>query len=187
MPGSLSHCAKLGKETPAGQKLAIKSSCSYLVFVNFSEYYPDYFTANILEWKHLLKPNKFKDIIISSLDYLVQERRIKLFGFVIMTNHIHLVWQVQQGYHPKDVQLSFMKFTAQMIIKELRNNHPKVLEKFLIKASDRKYQIWERNPLSISLWNQNVFKQKMDYIHNNPVAAGLCQFASDYHYSSASF
>ena len=119
--------------------------------MNFSDYYPDYFTATILEWKHLLKPNKFKDIIISSLDYLVQERRIKLFGFVIMTNHIHLVWQVQQGYHPKDVQLSFMKFTAQMIIKELRNNHPKVLEKFLVKASDRKYQIWERNPLSISL------------------------------------
>ncbi len=74
-----------------------------------------------------------------------------------------------------------------MIIKDLRNHHTAVLEKFLVKASDRKYQIWERNPLSISLWNQNVFQQKLEYIHNNPVAAGLCELASDYDYSSASF
>jgi putative transposase len=155
--------------------------------MNFSEYYPDYFTATILEWKHLLKPDKYKDIIISSLEFLVKERRIKVYGFVIMSNHIHLIWQVQQGHLATDVQLSFMKFTAQMIIKDLRNNHPAVLEKFLVKASDRKHQIWKRNPLSVSLWNQGVFKQKLNYIHNNPVVAGLCQFPSNYHYSSASF
>ena len=155
--------------------------------MNFSEYYPDYFTATIFEWKHLLNPDKYKDIIISSLEFLVKERRIKVSAFVIMSNHIHLIWQTQQGHYPKDVQLSFMKYTAQMTIKDLRNNHPAVLERMLVKASDRKYQIWERNPLSVSLWNHGVFKQKLDYIHNNPVSAGLCQFASDYHYSSASF
>jgi REP element-mobilizing transposase RayT len=155
--------------------------------MNFSEFYPDYFTATILEWKHLLKPEKYKDIIVSSLEFLVNEKRIVLYGFAIMSNHIHLIWQIQQGHLPKDVQQSFMKYTSQMIIKDLRNNHPIVLERFLVKASDRKYQIWERNPLRVALWNQKVFKQKLDYIHDNPVAAGLCEFAEDYHYSSASF
>jgi len=56
-----------------------------------------------------------------------------------MSNHIHVIWQVQAGYHPKEVQLSFMKFTAQMIIKDLRNNHKEVLEQFKVKASDRTY------------------------------------------------
>ena len=136
--------------------------------MKFSEFYPDYFTATILEWQHLLKPDKYKDIIVSSLQFLVSEKRIVLYGFAIMDNHIHLIWQVQQGYLPKEVQLSFMRYTAQMIIKDLRNQHPAVLESFLVKASDRTYQVWERNPLSVALWNQSVFRQKLDYIHNNP-------------------
>ena len=61
-----------------------------------------------------------------------------------------------------------MKYTAQMVLKELRNNHPEVLEHFRVNAKDRKYQVWERNSLSISLWSRKVFLQKLEYIHNNP-------------------
>ncbi|MCW3114621.1 MAG: hypothetical protein JWR18_3017 [Segetibacter sp.] len=56
----------------------------------FSEFYPDYFTATILEWKHLLKEDKYKEIIISSLQFLVKENRLKVYAFCIMSNHIHL-------------------------------------------------------------------------------------------------
>ena len=104
-----------------------------------------------------------------------------------MVNHIHVVWQALGEFTPKEIQLSFMKFTSQMILKDLRNNHTQVLEKFLVNAPDRKCQVWERRPLAVSLWNQKVLKQKIDYIHNNPVAAGLCNFPYEYHYSSASF
>ena len=90
-------------------------------------------------------------------------------------------------FTPSNIQASFMKYTAQMIIKDLRNNHEVVLEKFRVKASDRTYQIWERNALSVSLWNQLVFKQKLTYIHNNPVVAGLCNLPEEYKYSSAAF
>ena len=61
-------------------------------------------------------------------------------------------------------------------------NHPAVLKMFYVNAKDRKYQIWERNPLSIDLWTNKVFMQKMEYIHNNPVAAGICVYAEDYKY-----
>ena len=44
--------------------------------MNFSEYYPDYFTATILEWKHLLKPDKYKVIIVSGLEFLVKEKKL---------------------------------------------------------------------------------------------------------------
>ena len=142
----------------------------------FSEYYPDYFTARILEWKPLLKQDKYKDLVVSSLEFLVKEKRIKVYAFAIMSNHIHVIWHVQALFQPKDIQLSFIKYTAQMIIKDLRNNHQEVLEIFKVKASERKYQIWERNPFSVSLWSQPVFKQKVHYIHSNPVAAGLCNF-----------
>lgn len=66
----------------------------------FSELYPDYFTATILEWKHLLKPDKYKNLSISSLEFLVVQKRIKVYGFVIMSNQIHIIWQVQPRFKP---------------------------------------------------------------------------------------
>ena len=54
--------------------------------------YPYFFTATILEWKHLLKPDKYKDIIIKSLLYLSEQNKVKVFGLVIMPNHIHLIY-----------------------------------------------------------------------------------------------
>ena len=149
--------------------------------------FPYFFTATILEWKHLLKPDQFKNIITGSLQLLVTDKRIIVYGFVVMSNHIHIIWQVEDTYDLDDVQLSFMKYTAQMMLKELRNNHPKVLDMFKVKAADRKYQIWERNPLSVSLWNRSVFEQKLDYIHYNPVRANLVFLPEDYRYSSAAF
>ena len=47
-----------------------------------------FYTATILEWKHLLKPDKYKQIIVDSLTYLVNEQRVKIFGFVIMSNPV---------------------------------------------------------------------------------------------------
>ena len=59
-----------------------------------TEYYPQFFTATILEWKHLLRPDKYKNIIADSLNFLVKEKRVAVYGFVIMPNHMHLVWHI---------------------------------------------------------------------------------------------
>jgi REP element-mobilizing transposase RayT len=149
--------------------------------------YPQFFTATNLEWKKLLKPGKYKDIMIDSLRFLAEQKRILLYAFVIMDNHIHLIWQMQAGIKPDHVQRDFLKYTAQKIKKDLQANHPKVLEQFKVKAKDRQYQFWERNALSIELSSEKLFQQKLNYIHNNPVAAGLCVLPEQYRYSSASF
>lgn len=67
----------------------------------YSEFYPDYFTATILNWKHLLKQDKYKDVMVSSLEFLIKENRLKVYGLTIMSSHIHIIWQVQHGYTPK--------------------------------------------------------------------------------------
>jgi REP element-mobilizing transposase RayT len=66
---------------------------------------------------------------------------LALSNVAIMSNHIYVIWQAQLNFQPKIIQLSFMKYTAQMIIRDLRNNYQEVLEKCKFKASDRKYQI----------------------------------------------
>jgi hypothetical protein len=46
--------------------------------------YAQFFTATILEWRKLLAPDKYKDIIVESLRFLVNHNRIFVYGFVIM-------------------------------------------------------------------------------------------------------
>jgi hypothetical protein len=56
-----------------------------------------FFTATILEWKRLLKPANYKDLIVYSLRFLAENGSIYLYGFVIMDNHFHAVWQLREG------------------------------------------------------------------------------------------
>jgi hypothetical protein len=80
---------------------------TYLTNLYFSSmekypvYWPQFYTATILEWKPLLNPDKYKQIIIESLQYLTTNKKITLYAFVIMNNHIHLIWQALPGNIPE--------------------------------------------------------------------------------------
>ena len=159
--------------------------------LQYPTHWPQFYTATILEWKHLLKPDKYKDIIVQSLQYLAANKKITLYAFapiaIGVSNHIHLIWQALPGKTPEQIQHSFMKYTARQIKFDLEESHLLVLDKFRINAKDRTYQFWERNSLSIELYSHDVFMQKLKYIHWNPVTAGLCSLPEKYFYSSAHF
>jgi REP element-mobilizing transposase RayT len=152
-------------------------------------YYPQFFTATILDWKPLLKEDKYKDIIVSSLRFLVDNKRVKVFSFVIMPNHLHIIWQIQPGHEREEVQRDFLKYTAQKIRFDLMDNNPELLKEFEVVATDRKYQFWERNTLSIDLYSRDTLIQKLQYTHRNPVHERwtLSSVPEGYHYSSALF
>ncbi len=154
---------------------------------SYSKEHPDFITITCLEWKHVLKDDRFKDLIINSLSYLVENKRVRVYGFVIMDNHFHLIWQMIGEHKREDVQRDFLKYTGQQILKCLRNEQSSLQQQLLVEAKDRKYQVWERNSLSISLLSPDIFQQKLEYIHYNPVKAGLCELPEDYKYSSAAF
>ena len=98
-----------------------------------------------------------------------------------------MIWQVLGDHKGNDVQRDFLKFTSQQILKVLRNEKSDMQVELLVEAKDRRYQVWERNSLGIPLWSPEVFWQKLEYIHYNPVRAGLCEYPEDYKYSSARF
>jgi len=156
--------------------------------INFT-YHPQFFTATILEWKQLLKEDSYKDIIVNSLSFLVKEGSVVVYGFVIMPNHIHIIWQIQDGYLRDKIQMRFLKFTGQQIKFRLMDTKNELLNEFKVQSKDRNYQIWERNSLSIDIWNEKVFLQKLNYIHNNPVKHpwSLAKLPEAYKYSSAKF
>ena len=149
--------------------------------------WPQYFTASIRNWLPLLASDKYKNIITDSLHFIVENKRIELNAFVVMDNHIHLIWQPLPGHSLSSVQLSFMKFTAQQIKFALEIDNPALLEQCKVNKTDREYQIWKRKPLSIELSSEKVFLQKLEYIHFNPVKAGICLYPEFYHFSAAFF
>jgi putative transposase len=168
------------QNVPQNQKVILSSKM-------ISQNFPTFFTATILDWKMLLKPVEYKEIIIKSLKYLVETKKVRVNAFVIMDNHIHLIWQLEGNLKQEDVQGSILKFTAEAFKRDLKENNPEFLKLFFVNKKDRKHQFWQRNSLSIELYSNSVFEQKLEYIHENPVKAGLCVFAEDYYYSSAKF
>lgn len=149
--------------------------------------WPQFFTATIQNWKHLLKDDEYKDIIVECLKFLTKDGRIELNAFVVMSNHVHLIWQPLHHYTLTQIQTSFMTHTAKAIKKKLALAKPDILEQLKVNKYDRIYQIWKREPLSVELFTEKTFLQKLEYIHENPVAAGLVNFAEEYKYSSAKF
>ena len=149
--------------------------------------YPQFFTATNLEWKMLLQPDKYKNAIVESMRFIVDDKRVIIYGFVIMANHIHTIWQMKAGKQREDVQRDFLKHTAQEIKSDMVRNRMPEINEYLVNTKDRKYQMWERNALSVDLWSEKVLIQKPKYIHENPVRAGLCKYPEEYKYSSALF
>ena len=157
------------------------------MFQRYVETY--FFTSTILNWNNLLADDNCKQFIISSINFLVAQKRVYILAFVIMPNHQHLIWQIREGHERQNVQRDFMKYTAQQMKFYLSKNNAAVLQKFRVDAADREFQIWERNPLSVAIVNESVFMQKLNYIHLNPVVDRwrLCESPEQYRYLSARF
>ncbi|UPT68241.1 MAG: transposase [Sphingobacteriales bacterium JAD_PAG50586_3] len=151
---------------------------------------PYFFTATILNWFPVLEEERYKEIITNSLKYLTNQNRVTVYGFVIMPNHIHIIWSMNEVDTKSAVQRDFLKYTSQQIKRDLEKTNPALLdERFLVEAVDRKYQLWERRPLSVEILTMPMFTQKLQYIHRNPLQEKwqLADTAEDYKYSSAAF
>jgi putative transposase len=151
----------------------------------YEENHPQFFTATIYEWNHLLKDDVSKKIITDSLLFLVKNNRVNVYAFVIMSNHLHLIWSIKSPNKLKDVQRDFLKFTAQQLKLYWQKKEPCMIDACKVDHNDRKYMIWKTDSLSVDLYSKHVFNQKLNYIHDNPVKAGLCNLPEEYKYSSA--
>jgi len=146
-------------------------------------------TATILNWHPLLKDNAFKDILIGSLQALTKQNLLTVFAFVIMPNHLHIIWSENENTRKESAQTSFLKFTAHKFLKRLKKSDENLLKRFIVNKADRKYQFWQRNTLDIEVFSEKMFDQKLAYIHNNPLQKHwkLVDDPVKYKYSSASY
>jgi putative transposase len=148
-----------------------------------------FWTATINQWQKLLWNDKYKDVIISSLEYLSNAGKIDVFAFIIMPNHLHLIWRTNELNGKETAQGSFLKYTAHEFRRMLLSEGGEGLLSYKVDAENKKHEFWQRDSLAITLYTRTVAFQKLKYIHNNPLAEHWQQVKQpcDYKYSSAKY
>jgi len=154
------------------------------------EYDKVYFwTDTIKDWICILSQDKYKEIIVSSLKELVKRQLIIIYGFVIMPNHLHIIWELKEPNGKEMAHASFNKFTSHRILSDLKNSNHELLKKFKVNEPKRAYRMWQRDPLAILMDKLKKVEQKLNYLHCNPLQERwtLVRNPEDYYWSSASF
>lgn len=146
-----------------------------------------FWTATIHKWLPLLETEKNKFLLTSYLKQLSDKRLITVFAFVIMPNHIHLVWRQNEMNGKETPKGSFLKYSAHEFLKGLKATGTNHL--YVVNAANKRHEIWQRDSLGIEIYSRTVAKQKLNYIHYNPVRGKWLLAKSDleYYYSSARF
>ncbi len=157
--------------------------------------YKAYFiTLTIIDWVDVFTRREYKDILIDSLTYCIQQKGLQVYEFVIMSNHLHAI--VSSDKTPlSDIIRDLKKFTAKKIIDAIINGYESrkewMLKKFAFagcrNSNNTNYQLWKQDYHAVELGTETMWKQRADYIHYNPVRAGIVENVEDYIYSSARF
>ena len=148
-----------------------------------------FWTDTIKDWDKILLQDKYKKIILDSLQELVSRGQIAVYGFVIMPNHVHLLWKMLSLNGQEMPHASFNKYTAHRILEDVKSTNAKRLKKFRVEEKERMYRIWQRDPLAIHMDSTDKLEQKLTYIHNYPLQEhwDLVQYPEDYVWSSSKF
>jgi putative transposase len=148
---------------------------------------PHFLTCTVINWMPLFTRPQTVDIIISALKYRQEDQDWKIYGYVILENHLHLIVQAENliSELPR-----FKSYTARQLIDYLKECRAERLLKqmaFFRKAhkQDRDYQCWEEGSHPQLIQNEQILRQKLDYIHFNPVKRGYIDEPNHWRYSSA--
>jgi REP element-mobilizing transposase RayT len=149
-------------------------------------------TPTIVDWVDVFTRKVYRDIIIDSLGYCMKNKGLQLYGYVIMTNHLHLLVHSSNGTLSDTIR-DFKKYTAGTMLDAISNEPESrrewMLHRFAWKAAQNKRssdnQLWTHENRPEEIRTRLFFDQKLNYIHQNPVRAGWVEQPEEYIYSSA--
>ena len=136
----------------------------------------------VVNWLDVFTRNEYKDILIFSLSFCQKNKGMEIIAWCIMTNHVHLIFRSVKGQHPALLLGDFKRFTSKAVVKAIQQNPRESRKEFLLeqfkkaaaKSSNvKEYQFWRHDNKPIELWSNKVIWEKISYVHNNPVEAGL--------------
>ena len=152
-----------------------------------------FITFTVVGWIDVFTRHEYCDEIISNLEYCRKHKGLKVYEYCIMSNHIHLIVSHSDG-KLSDFLRDFKSFTSKRIIELITNTPQESRKKWMlhlfkyfakVQNQNSEYMFWQKTSHPIELFTADVFDQKRNYIHQNPVKAMMVNDETRYVYSSA--
>ena len=148
---------------------------------------PHFLTCTVLHWIPLFTRPDTVEIILDAIRYRQQHLGWRIYGFVVLENHLHIIVQTA---HLREELMRFKSFTARQLIDYLEvHRAERILDQLAWSKkrhkTDREHQLWEEGSHPQMLTDAGVLRQKLEYIHNNPVKRGYVDRAEHWRCSSA--
>ncbi|MFD0798047.1 transposase [Maribacter chungangensis] len=144
-------------------------------------------------WIDVFTRQDYYMVLAESLDHCRKEKGMEVYAYCFMPSHVHFIFR-SVNEDPSGVLRDFKKHTSKQLLKTIEENPQESRKEWLLwmferagkkKGNVSKYQFWQHHNKPIELWNTTVIKQKLEYIHNNPVQAGFVTEPTEWKYSSA--
>src|SRR5262245_29631872 len=153
----------------------------------YENHYPHFLTCTVVGWLPIFTRPETAQIVLDSWAYLQRHRGLVLYGYVILENHLH--WVAWSDNLAEDVG-DFKSYTARRIIDVLEEQKVSLfLRQLRLRKNrhkdDRAYQLWQEGSHPQAVLSEEVLRQKLEYIHLNPVKRGYVDDATHWRYSSA--
>lgn len=151
-----------------------------------------FLTFTVVGWVDVFSRARYRDLIIESLRFCRQHKGLRIYGYVIMTNHVHMIWASSEA-NLSDLVRDFKTFTSKAIVdhiyQEGESRRDWLLHMFRFHArrsnGNKYFKVWTGDNHPIEIHTRAIFLQKLHYIHMNPVKAGWVKEPAEYIYSSA--
>ena len=146
-----------------------------------------------VHWIDVFTRQEYFKVLSDSIDYCRSEKGMELFAYCFMPSHLHFIFR-SSNEQPSELLRDFKRHTSKKVIEVIESNPQESRKEWLLwmferagkkNATTTRYQFWQQHNKPIELWSPKVIKQKLDYIHNNPIASGFVTEATDWKYSSA--
>jgi putative transposase len=153
----------------------------------FEKEYPYFLTDTVVAWLPIFSYPPLATIVLDSWKFLQQQRGVRIFGYVIMENHLH--WIASGDDLSKQIG-HFKSYTARKMIDEMQQRGFATLlqELHFFKLRhkvDQTYQLWQEGSHPQQIQSDEMMLQKLEYIHSNPLRRGFVDDPIHWRYSSA--
>jgi putative transposase len=148
---------------------------------------PYFLTCTVVNWLPLFTRKPYFDLLLDALKFYRQHKGLKIYAYVILDNHLHLVAAAPDL---TATLRDFKSYTAKRLLAQLEQDRKtwalNQLRYYKQPTKTRShYQVWQEGFHPQQIISEAMLRQKLDYLHHNPVRAGLVAQPEDWLYSSA--
>ncbi len=150
-------------------------------------------TTTAVQHALIFQRDVIKRLLLDGLYFASVVEHLKLYAFVIMSNHLHFIGQCQPDKPLADTMRDYKANMTRLILRQYQAEQNHEVLDFLSRAVTRpekqQFKVWEDGYNAKEVFSPEILRQKIEYIHNNPLQPHwqLATHPEDYIWSSARF